>query len=116
MTWAAAVLLALAGHAGITVSPPGEAHVDAWIRVPGTVRIEPGERRPVRLQERTDGEWHVMDRARSRRAGRFVLVMRSGPIPHERTLRVVAPRAGALPRAATRPFRVGVHVDVPDST
>ena len=111
-----AAALALGSPGGLTVSAPAEVHVDAWIPVSGTVRVEPGERRPVRLEERVADRWYVMERARARPSGRYRLVQRSGPIPQVRTFRVVAPRAGGLTRLASGPFEVEMFIGVPGAS
>lgn len=95
--------------AALTVSAPDEVHVDQFIPVTGTVRADPGERRVVRLEERVGDTWFVMERDRSNRHGRFELVLRSGPAPQTRTLRVVAPRTETRRRAASGPFAVRVY-------
>lgn len=111
-----AAALVLSAPGGITVTAPDEVHVDGWIPVSGTVRVEPGERRPVRLEEQVGDRWHVMERTRARRDGRFALTQRSGPIPQVRTFRVVAPPSGALARVASRPFDVRMYVDIPEAS
>lgn len=99
----------------ITVEAPAEVHVDAWIPVEGTVRVEPGEHRPVQLQEIVAGRWYVVERARATRGGRYELVERSGFTPQERTFRVVAPRTDGLRRLVSREFDVRMYVDVPET-
>jgi hypothetical protein len=111
-----AAVLALAAPGGITVSAPAEVHVDAWIPVKGTVRVEPGERRRVRLEESVVGRWHVVERTRATRGGRYDLVERAGFSPQVRTFRVVAPRTDGLRRLVSREFDVRISVDVPGTS
>ncbi len=108
-----ALALTLAAPGGITVTVPERVHVDAFIPVEGRVHVVPGERRLVRLEEVVAGRWHVVERTRSTRAGRYALLERSGFTPRERTFRMVAPRAGRLPRAVSRVFEVQMYVSVP---
>ena len=105
--------LVLAAPGGITVTVPERVHVDAFIPVEGTVRVVPGERRGVRLEEIVAGRWHVVERTRSTRAGRYSLLERSGFTPRSRTFRMVAPRTNRLPRAVSRVFDVQMYIDVP---
>lgn len=108
-----AAALALAAPGGISVSVPERVHVDAFIPVEGTVRVEPGERRVVRLEEVVAGRWYVVERTRATRSGRYALLERSGFTPQERTFRMVAPRTKRLPRAVSRVFDVQMYIDVP---
>ena len=105
--------LALAAPGCITVTAPERVHVDAFIPVKGTVQVEAGERRVVRLEEIVAGRWYVVERTRSTRHGRYELLERSGFTPQERTFRMVAPRTDRLPRAVSRVFDVEMYVDVP---
>lgn len=111
-----AAALTLAAPGGITVTVPERVHVDAFIPVEGTVRVEAGERRGVRLEELVVGRWYVVERTRSTRTGRYDLLERSGFTPQDRTFRMVAPRTGRLPRAVSRVFDVEMYVDVPGTT
>ena len=66
------------------------------------------------LEEIVAGRWHIVERTRATRAGRFAMLERSGFTPQERTFRVVAPRTDELPRAVSRVFDVEMYVDLPE--